>query len=149
MPTNCRDIQLWPGDLLFVPRRSVHSARTSSAGPSTHLTLGIEPKWLPICGGIGDALEAAGYSGERVAELVASALPPAATEHVDIDIISRLDAAATVEGLRVNLNRDAVGSWLGYAGECAEDDADWTTVRDVLASTHDVTLVLLSVKLNS
>jgi len=37
---NCQALTLHPGDLLFVPKRSVHSARASRER-STHLTLGI------------------------------------------------------------------------------------------------------------
>ena len=37
----CSRLTLYPGDLLFVPERSVHSARALDDAPSTHLTLGL------------------------------------------------------------------------------------------------------------
>ena len=37
----CDDVALRAGDVLFIPRRSVHSARAAGGAPSTHLTLGL------------------------------------------------------------------------------------------------------------
>ena len=51
----CSRLTLWPGDLLVVPRRSVHSARARPDLGSTHLTLGLRG---------GDAIRAAACARE-------------------------------------------------------------------------------------
>ncbi|KAH8058275.1 hypothetical protein JL722_6132 [Aureococcus anophagefferens] len=38
---DCEATTLSPGDALYVPRRSIHSARATDDAPSTHLTLGL------------------------------------------------------------------------------------------------------------
>ena len=38
---DCEAATLSPGDALYVPRRSIHSARATDDAPSTHLTLGL------------------------------------------------------------------------------------------------------------
>jgi len=53
---HCDTITLFPGDLLFVPRGSVHSARAPPTGGSTHLTLGIRGR---------EALRAAACAAEK------------------------------------------------------------------------------------
>lgn len=45
----CEKQTLFPGDLLFLPRKIVHSARATSDGLSAHITFGFAPSKYPSC----------------------------------------------------------------------------------------------------
>lgn len=130
----CSTTTLRPGDGLFLPRRTIHSARAVGGAPSVHLTLGLRERAQP-CQAYLDATEgaASAFEDHGSAFDLAVDLPPVAYDDVHL-----LVESGDGDALSVKIPGSLQGSlsWRRLAKRKARDSKAWAAVAARLEDTQ-------------
>ena len=135
----CERATLSPGSIMYLPRRTVHSARATADEPSVHLTVGFRNAATrddASCRAYRDAVRAALNATPAVDRLV-SAFPEVRTEAVHLLAESVLFGDSRAGDAVSVLMPPDLEPWLRVARAESSSSRHWRHVADALQRAHD------------